>query len=138
MRMRITSLDEKQLNVCLKNSVWGSKTNALQKWENGDMLVFCVNKEIAAVANVSGTADASFIPIWDNGLFPWRIPLTFTHYFSPNNRIPFSGEIRDMFYYTYGMQYGYVFLNKMLLKSEIAEFIMNKIKLHHNNLPSVK
>jgi len=137
LRIRITSMDEKQLAVCLANSLWGSNRNIFKEWESGDILVFCINMEIVAAAKVSGAPDVSELPIWDNGVFPWRIPLTFTHYFYPNNRIPLSGEIRDMFFRKYGEKYGYVFLNKVIIESETANLIMGKITSNQNDIKSL-
>lgn len=138
MRMRITSLGEEQLATCIANSLWGSKRKFLDDWKIGDILLLCVNKEIAAAAEISGTQICSADPIWDNGLFPYRMPLTFTHYFKPNNRLPLQGEIRDSFYRSYGEKYGYVFLNKMIIKPETADFIMSRIKTNNNDLASLK
>lgn len=137
MRMRITSLEEKQLQECLLSSLWGSK-HSFKDWEIGDILVLCVNKEIAAVAKVSGPQFISSTPIWENGLFPIRMPLIFTHYFKQKNRLPLQGELREMFYNVYGQKYGLVYLNKMLLDPKIAAFIMGEIASKPNNLDSFK
>jgi len=134
MRMRITSLDEKQLSSCVANNIWGSNRNIFNNWETGDILVFCINKEIAAAAKVSGSLVVTGEPIWDNGLFPWRLPLNFTHYFEPGNRIPFQGDIRDTFVDLYGKRYGYVFLNKFIIKAKPADIIWEKITSSTNNM----
>lgn len=133
MRMRITSVGEQQLAECIKHSVWGSKRKFFN-WEIGDLLVICVNKEIAAVAEITGEQVISGEIIWENDLFPFRVPLSFTHLFAPNHRLPVKGEISESFYNNYGEKYGYVFLNKMLIKPEIAELTITKINSSKFNL----
>ena len=95
MTMRLTTVDEFQLLTCLKHQVWGSKAARFKDWRVGDQLVFLVDKAVAALAEVTGEPYVSKETVWDNGLFPHRIPIRFTHAMLPESRPPVLGDIRD-------------------------------------------
>lgn len=83
MRLRITKIDEYQLLTCMKHRLWGSKSARFRTWHVGDLLAVIVDKSLAALAEVSGRAFESKERVWDNGLFPHRIPLKFVHVLQP-------------------------------------------------------
>lgn len=133
MRMRIANVTEGQLEKCIDYKVWGSR-QMFRHWEPGDLLVLMVDKHIAAVARVSDPPTLSTLQVWDNGLFPYRVPLKFTHILLPEDRIQFTGKIKDSFLKAYGSRYGYVLLNKQILTTEIAELILDKVNQKPNSL----
>src|SRR5713226_5666285 len=94
MRLRLTSVDEFQFLTCLKHKVWGSKTSRFGPWDVGDYLAILVDKAVAGLAVVSSKPYRSKQKIWDNGLFPHRIDIEFTHAFIPENRLLVLGPIR--------------------------------------------
>ena len=96
MRLRITKVDEYQFLTCLKYSLWGSKSARFKDWQEGDYLSFIVNKELAGFAIVSGKSFQSTDAVWDNGLFPHRIPIKFVHLLNRDQRVPILGEVRDI------------------------------------------
>ena len=121
MRIRLTKIDEFQFLTCFKHQVWGSKAARFKDWNVGDYLVFIVEKTIAGLAEISGEPYASKKVVWDNGLFPHRIPLKFTHAFLQPNRLPILGEVRDALTSTWGPRYGWGILNQQLLQDNPAE-----------------
>ncbi len=88
MRLRITKVDEYQFLTCLKHSLWGSKSARFKDWQGDDYLVFIVDKALAGYAVVSGKPFHSTDKVWDNGLFPYRIPIKFAHVLTKDNRVP--------------------------------------------------
>ena len=137
MRLRLTSVDEFQFLTCVKHRVWGSKTGRFGSWEKGDYLVVLVNKAVAGLALVSGKPYVSKQKVWDNGLFPHRIPIEFTHAFLPDNRLLILGPIRDALISVWGPKYGFGILNQQLLQDDVAESIVSIINKHPNNLTQI-
>jgi hypothetical protein len=137
MRLRVTSVDEFQFLTCVKHRVWGSKTARFGSWEEGDYLVVLVNKAVAGLAVVSGKPHVSKQKIWDNGVFPHRIAIEFTHAFLPDNRLLILGPIRDVLIAAWGPKYGFGILNQQLLQDDAAETIVNIIKSQPNNLSQI-
>src|SRR4051794_27053787 len=103
MRLRLTKVDESQFLTCLKHQVWGSKNARFKEWKPGDYLAIIVDKATAALAQVSGPPYVSQEPVWDNGVFPHRIPLQFVHAMHPPNRPPILGKIRDALMSAWGV-----------------------------------
>ena len=75
MRLRLTKVDEFQFLTCVKHEVWGSKSARFSDWQVGDYLAIIVEKQIAGLAEVCGEPFTSQQKVWDNGLFPNRIPI---------------------------------------------------------------
>lgn len=97
MRLRLSKIDEYQFLTCLKHSLWGSKSPRFNDWYEGDKFAIIVDKNLAALAEVSGPAFECQDKVWDNGLFPHRIPIRFIHVLASKDRPPFSEsyEIRS-------------------------------------------
>ena len=127
MRLRLTSIDEFQFLTCLKNEIWGSKTNRFKEWREGDYLVIIVNKSIAGIGEIMGKSFKSDTPVWDNGLFPYRISVKFIHAMHKNNRPPVLGKLRDVITSAFGYNYGLGILNQVLIESDYAKIIYEEI-----------
>lgn len=138
MRLRVTSVDEYQFLTCVKHQVWGSIAARFGAWERGDYLAILVNKAVAGLAVVSGKPYTSKQKVWDNGVFPNRIDIQFSHAFLPDNRLPVLGKIRDVLTTTWGTRYGLGILNQQLLQDEAADTIINVVKSHPNNLSELQ
>lgn len=138
MRLRVTAVDEFQFLTCVKHQVWGSTAARFGSWEQGDYLVILVNKAVAGLAVVSGEPYTSKQRVWDNGVFPNRIDIQFTHAFLPENRLPVLGKIRDVLTSTWGTRYGLGILNQQLLQDESADTIINIVKNRPNNLHDIQ
>jgi hypothetical protein len=95
VRLRLTKIDEYQFLTCLKYGLWGSKMSRFKAWQEGDRLAIIVDKSLAALAEVAGKPFESKAKVWDNGLFPHRIRIKFTHILQPKDRPPILGEVRD-------------------------------------------
>ncbi len=125
LRLRITKVDEYQFLSCLKHSLWGSKADRFKTWQKGDFLVFIVDKALAGYAEVSGESFSSNEKIWDNGLFPYRIPIKFKQILAKPDRIPILGEVREILISKWGNRYGWGILNQQLITDAFADKIIN-------------
>lgn len=134
MRLRLTKIDEFQFLTCLKHQIWGSKKARFKEWKVGDYLAFIVDKAIAGLAKVTGTPFVSNEIIWDNGLYPNRIPVTFHHVMLPHNRPPILGEIRDAITSEWGLGYGWGIVNQWVLPENSSQTIINAIISCQNDL----
>jgi hypothetical protein len=134
LRLRITKVDEYQFLTCFKYSLWGSRSARFKDWQKGDYLAFIVDKALAGYAEVSGEPFRSNERVWNNGLFPWRIPIKFQHILTKNQRIPILGEIRDILISVWGNRYGWGILNQRVLGNSPAEKIIASFRERPNNL----
>src|SRR5262245_23824113 len=138
MRLRITKLDEYQFLTCVQHRVWGSKVARFGNWEIGDLLIFIVAKSIAGIAEVTGKPFVSKERVWDNGLFPNRIPIKFVHLMLPKNRPPVLGEIRDILMATWGPKYGFSIVNQQVTSGAAAENLVRLIQTRPNDVATVQ
>lgn len=134
MRLRLTKIDEYQFLTCLKHALWGSKSPRFSDWYEGDKFAILVDKSIAALAEISGRPFESKDEVWDNGLFPNRIPLKFVHVLEPRDRPPILGEIRDALMQHWGTKYGWRILNQEVLESPGSDILVNAITARPNAL----
>jgi hypothetical protein len=88
VRLRLTKIDEFQFLICLKNELWGSKSPRFNDWYEGDRFAIVIEISLAALPEVSGPAFEAQEEVWDNGVFPYRVPLRFTHVLAPQDRPP--------------------------------------------------
>jgi len=130
--LRLTKVDEYQFLTCFKYKLWGSNTDRFKKWKIGDLLLFIVDKHIAAIAEVAGNSFKDEKPVWDNGLYPYRLPLKFLNVLLPDNRIPILGEVRDALISAWGTNYGWGILNQQALPDNSANIIINNVKRQPN------
>lgn len=138
MRLRLSSIDEFQLLTCLKHGLWGAKTDRFGEWQQGDYLLLTVNKTLAALAQVGGKPFKSNERVWDNGLYPYRIPITFLNVVKPQARPLLLGEIRDVLTSVWGPTYGWGILNQQVLESDAAEKLVSAIKTAPNSIEYFK
>ncbi|MFB0519754.1 MAG: hypothetical protein ACETWC_10810 [Acidobacteriota bacterium] len=136
-RLRITKIDEYQFLTCLKHSLWASRAARFKHWREGDYLIFIVDKAMAAIAEVSGKPFQSNQRVWDNDIFPHRIPIKFIHVLDRDQRIPILGVIRDVLTSEWGHKYGWGILNQQPLNGESAEAIVSVITLRPNSLSKI-
>ena len=134
MRLRLTKIDEYQFLTCLKHGLWGSKSARFKTWQDGDLLAIIVDKGLAGLAEVSGKPFESREKVWDNGLFPHRVRLKFTHVLEPKERPPILGEVRDALTRQWGPRYGWAILNQQVLESPHADVLARAIKSRPNAL----
>jgi len=138
LRLRITKVDEYQFLTCLKYSLWGSKSARFKDWQEGDFLVFIVNKELAGFAAVSGKPFQSTDLVWDNGLFPYRVPTKFVHVLKRDQRVPILGEVRDILTSAWGPNYGWGILTQSIIQDKQAETLTKIISTHPNALTQIE
>ncbi len=137
MQVRLTKVDEFQLLTCLKRGLWGSRSARFRQWLVGDKLIVLSGKAVAALAEVTGEPFVAKDRVWDNGLFPHRIPIKFTHVLLPENRPPILGDIRNALTAAWGPHYGIGILNQNLLPENAAEVLIREIKNHGNDLAEI-
>lgn len=138
MRLRLTKIDEYQFLTCLKYSLWGSKASRFKDWQEGDYLGFIVNKTLAGLSVVAGKPFYSKEIVWDNGVFPYRIPIKFMHILRREQRPPILGEIRDILTSKWGARYGWGILTQQVLEEKSAEAIIKTITSRQNNLEEIE
>lgn len=138
MSLRFTSVDEFQFLTCVKHGLWGSKTSRFKKWEPSDHLAIIVEKKIAGLAQVNGKPFYSKEIVWDNGVFPYRIPMRFIHVMHSENRPPLLGEIRDILISIWGPKYGFGILNQQPIPHDLSEKILEIINARKNDLEEVQ
>jgi len=135
----MTKVDEYQFLTCVKKSLWGSRSDRFKDWRVGDILVIFVGKYLAGLGRVAGERYKSVDQIWDNGLFPHRIPLTFDVVLLPQHRPPILGPIRDALALAFPAGgYGLAILNQLIVPDPAAALILGAIKAAPNDLPYVQ
>lgn len=137
MRIRLTKVDEYQFLTCVKHGLWGSKNARFSDWRKGDYLAIIVEKQIAGVAMVDGPAFTSQEKVWDNGLFPHRIPLRFKYLYEGNSRPQILGNIRDTLINEWTPKYGWGILNQRLIEGDNAARILGEIESRESQNDSV-
>src|SRR5262245_30613170 len=134
IRLRLVSISEYQFLRCMQAKLWGSKSGRFGEWRKGDYLAFAVNKFLAGLAIVSAAPFVSRERVWDNDIFPHRIPVRFIHTTLPAERLPILGEVRDALTSVWGPKYGWGMLNQQLLEGTAAETILRSIQSRPNDL----
>lgn len=134
MRLRLTKIDEYQFLPCLKHALWGSKSSRFSDWYQGDKFAIIVDKSLAALAEIAGSAFESQDTVWDNGLFPYRIPLRFIHVLAPKDRPPILGDVRDVLMKQWGTKYGFRILNQEVLESPASDVVVQAFAARPNAL----
>ena len=116
------------------HGLWGAKMDRFGEWKQGDYLLLTVNKSLAALAQIAGKPFKSDNEIWDNGLYPYRIPIRFLIVLRPHDRPLLLGEIRDVLTSVWGPTYGWGILNQQLLEGDVAEKLVSAIKTAPNSI----
>lgn len=138
MRLRLTKIDELQFLTCLKHQLWGSRSARFKDWRVGDHLAFIVGKTLAGLAEVAGEPFVSRQAVWDNGVFPHRVPIRYLHVVAPDQRPPILGDVRNALTSAWGANYGWGIINQQLLMDETADKIINAIQSTPNALPAIE
>ena len=134
MRLRLTKIDECQFLTCLRHGVWGSKSARFRDWREGDQLAVIVDKNLAGLGEVVGEPFVSREKVWDNGVFPHRIHIEFTHVLSTSDRPPILGKVRDVLTDLWGHRYGWGILNQQVIESPHADSIIQALTSQPNSL----
>jgi hypothetical protein len=140
LRVRTTKLDEFQFLTCLRHGLWGSRSARFKDWRVGDKLILLVGNAVAGLAEVTGAAFVSNDPVWDNDLFPHRIPISFVYAGREENRLPVLGEVREALAQSFdgGGGWGLGILNQRLMKTDQAAFLIRSIVARGSELKEVQ
>ncbi|NOY64525.1 MAG: hypothetical protein GXO97_03905, partial [Nitrospirae bacterium] len=76
-RLRIVKIGQYPFLLCLKHGLWGSKLDRFKDWQKGDYIAFIVDKALAGLATVTGKPFKSEKMIWNEDIYPYRIPIKF-------------------------------------------------------------
>lgn len=134
VKIRLVKIDELQFLTCFKHGLWGSKSARFKEWDKGDGLVFIVGKTLTALAEVVGSPFSSKDIIWDNGLFPYRVPIAFHHVLDKDDRVPILGKVRQAMTDSWGPRYGWGILNQQALSGKEADIIIDELQAKSNAL----
>jgi hypothetical protein len=88
---------EYQLLVSVANCLWASKQNKFSKWKLGEWLGILVKKELGVLAKVTGPAYHSNDILWEDDLYPYRIPIKIIKYYEPGSRLNCISEFERQF-----------------------------------------
>jgi hypothetical protein len=133
-RARVTKLDEFQFLTCVKHGLWGSHSARFKDWRIGDKLIVLVDNALAGAADVSASPFVSSAPVWDNGEFPHRVPIQFTHVGLPEHRMPLLGDVRDTLVRAFDSDWGLGVLNQWLMKPDQAVHLTSLLRSTPNDL----
>ncbi len=128
MNTRIVKIDDLQFLICLKNELWGSNRNSFKKWKIDDRLIFSIDKKLTAVSKITDKPFYSESVVWDNNIFPYRIPINFEIVLDKNDRIPLS-EVREILAESWGKSYGWAFQCQQPLKEKNANKLLDHERL---------
>jgi len=137
MRIRLVKIDEVQFLICIKHEVWGSNRARFRSWKSGEFVAFIVDKRIGGIAEIVGSTFEYWDPIWDNGIFPFRVPIKFFHVSLPENRLAVEDNINNILMAKYGNKYGHVILNQNLLSQEESDSIKELVSKTRNDFLEV-
>jgi hypothetical protein len=138
VQLRVTKIDELQLLTCLKHQVWGSQRARFKDWQVGDHLAFIVDKAVAGLAQVSGKPYQSKEIVWDDRLYPYRLPLRFVHVIAREHRPPILGPLRDALTSAWGMRYGLGIIHQWVLSGDNAQAVFSSICSKPNSLSEIQ
>jgi hypothetical protein len=138
IRLRLTKVDEYQFLTCVKHGLWGSQSDRFKSWQVGDLLVILVGKYLAGMGRVAGSRFKATDTVWDNGLFPHRVPILFEVVLRPDHRPPILGDIRDSLAAAFPSGgYGLGILNQLLVPEKAAGTIVGAMRAAHNDIDAV-
>lgn len=126
MAVRMAKISAGELKDCVKYGLWGSN-NSLSKWQIKDMLILYADRKLAAVAEVTGEAFMDDLPVWGNGLFPYRIPVIFKYVLESDNMIPFDSEIIGTLIDEWGLNYGWGIVAKRPMSEKSSKKLIEMI-----------
>jgi len=85
----------KNLDVCLKQRLYGHRKNMLKHWQIGDRVIYYVEGAFAAVGTV--TASPYFderTQVWPDDIYPHRVQVTPDSVLAPEKRIRLEGDVK--------------------------------------------
>lgn len=83
------------LDICLERCIFGQKHNLISKWEQGDRVIYYVDREFTALATVAG--DPYYDnqnKVWPDGMYPYRTKVIPDVVLPRGHRIRVDDEIR--------------------------------------------
>jgi len=119
------------LEIAVKNSVWGSKKR-ISTWSIGEKIVFLVEDDGVVFGKVSGEQFFSEDGLWEDDLYPWRVPINFESQLSGKEGRDFQIKLRLALKASYGKSTGALILFRLKLpdhvEGKVEELIQKECK----------
>ena len=132
--VRVLKIDPFQFLKCVKHQAWGANRILLQNWSVEDILVFRTGNDFSAAAKVVGPPFYSKELIWDNGVYPNRIPIEFFFLASEKVRSEFSAKVLDLMKRYLDRTYGWIMVTQSPLPDGLAKAILRLISNTPNDI----
>lgn len=126
MRCRIAKIDKKHFKTCYEFKIWGSKSNRFKNWCKDDYLIFLVAGSICAVSQVSDLPLYSEKSLWESGIYPFRIPISFVKL----NECLINDHVKNILKAEWGNHYGWGIRNQQLIEGTNADKLIKHLLNH--------
>jgi hypothetical protein len=138
MVVRIVTVDEVQFLTSVRHEVWGSNNpRRFNRWAAGEHLVFIVEKHVAGLAQVIGQPFVASTPIWDNGVFPYRMHIRFLHLALRENRSSVYPKVQEILW-SANTHYGWAVFTQHPVSDSAAERTIELVLSMPNELERVR
>lgn len=134
MPTRLAKVSELNLLLSLKHQTWGARKDTFKSWSVGDEIAFVVGKNLAALAEVTGSSQQSQDRIWPDDLYPFRLPVAFRNFVLAGQRPPLLGDVREALMAEYGAKWGFAMINQSPVPDRAADAIQAMFDATPNQL----
>ena len=119
--------------VARDNNVWANNKKRFSKWEVGEKLIMLIEEDGVALGEITGLPLYSEEVLWEDDLYPWRIPISFELITKGEEGEAIQRRLKEIIKEGYGPNYGILILFGIkipeLLENDIFEFFSNKQSL---------
>lgn len=140
-RLRVVGTSEQNFRRCLQHKLWGAQTDRFKDWKLGDLVAFDIDSKLAGLAEVTGERFESAVPVWQDGVYPHRVPLKFLNAARTEHRIAIDGGVRDALISAFPQfgpgKWGLGIRGQVLLPSAQSIAIINAIQSGPNDLEDI-
>ncbi|HPD39626.1 MAG TPA: hypothetical protein PK411_14865 [Mesotoga infera] len=116
--------------VARDNNVWANKKKHFSKWEVGERVVMFIEEDGVALGEITGLPFYSEEVLWEDDLYPWRIPISFELIAKGKEGETAQRRLKRIIAEGYGSYYGSLILFGIkipeVLENDILEFFSNK------------
>lgn len=129
--MQLVSLSSwEKFKPCRDNNFFASNKNMFKKWENGEILIFLIDREGVIISRINGKVFFSDMIYWKNDLYPWRIPIEIIKEIHGTLGKRLNNKIRQLLIELYGKHYGVLIQNNKSLPKKIRNKIIAACKVY--------
>jgi hypothetical protein len=135
MAMRLVKVSsEENLLLSLQHGVWGARRDILRSWRPNDEIAFVVGKNLAALAQVTGSAFENTDLVWHDDEYRYRIPITFKHFTLAGERPPLLGDVREALIAAFGPKWSFAMITQTPILAHAADTIVRTFANAPNQL----